>query len=60
VLLQVVVVPIVKKDADQDAVMGAAEALVAAAAAAGIRVRLDADAERTPGWKFNHWEMKAR
>ncbi len=52
--------PIVKKDADREAVAAAAEALAAAAAAAGLRVRLDADRERTPGWKFNHWEMKAR
>ncbi|KAK9843430.1 hypothetical protein WJX81_002046 [Elliptochloris bilobata] len=56
--IQVVVIPIVKKDADRDAVLSVAEALVAAAVAAGIRVRLDADRERTPGWKFNHWEMK--
>ena len=52
--------PIVSKDADRAAVAAAADALVAAAAAAGIRVRLDADTERTPGWKYNHWETKAR
>lgn len=52
--------PIVKKDADREAVSAAAEALTAAAAAAGLRMHLDADRERTPGWKFNHWEMKAR
>ena len=52
--------PIVNKDADRAAVAAAADALVAGAAAAGIRVRLDADTERTPGWKYNHWETKAR
>merc|ERR1712014_490768 len=25
---------------------------------AGVRVRLDDDNTNSPGWKFNHWEMK--
>ena len=25
---------------------------------AGIRVKIDADNTKSPGWKFNFWEMK--
>ncbi len=51
-------VPIVKKDGDRDAVNAAVDGIAAAAKAAGIRIRVDAQADRTPGWKFNYWEMK--
>ena len=51
-------VPIVKKEADRDAVMAAIEKLHAAAVAAGLRCKLDASTDKTPGWKFNHYEMK--
>uniref|UniRef100_A0A7S0RZ60 proline--tRNA ligase n=1 Tax=Chlamydomonas leiostraca TaxID=1034604 RepID=A0A7S0RZ60_9CHLO len=56
--VQVVIVPIVKKEGDRPAVMDAVAALEAAAKGAGIRVKVDADSRQTPGWKFNHWEMK--
>lgn len=23
-----------------------------------VRVKLDASEQKTPGWKYNHWEMK--
>lgn len=55
---QVVIVPIVKKEADAAGVMHACEALHAAAQQAGLRSKLDATTEKTPGWKFNHYEMK--
>lgn len=59
--IQVVVLPILKGKT-QDA--AAAEAVTSAVAAirdaldaAGVRVRVD-DSDKSPGWKFNHWEMK--
>ena len=50
--------PIVKKDDEREAVLSAARGLHSAAESAGLRVRLDADEGRTPGWKFHFWEMK--
>jgi len=55
---QVVIVPIVKKEADQEGVTQAVDALYAAAQQSGLRCKLDASTEKTPGWKFNHYEMK--
>lgn len=55
---QVVIVPIVKKEAEREAVEAAAAALHAALKVAGVRCLLDASPRQTPGWKFNHWEMK--
>lgn len=52
--------PIVKKDDDREAVLAAADSLHKAAADAGLRVHLDADEGRTPGWKYNFYEMKVR
>ncbi len=50
--------PIVKKDDEREAVLSAARGLHSAAESAGLRVRLDVDEGRTPGWKFHFWEMK--
>lgn len=50
--------PILKKGADSDAVLRAAGDMEAALRAAGIRTKVDAGGEKTPGWKFNYWEMK--
>ncbi len=52
--------PIVKKEADRDAVSAAVAGLEGALRAAGVRVAVDAGTEKTPGWKFNFWEMKVR
>lgn len=53
-----VIVPIAKKEEERELVNATVEALAAAAKATGIRVVVDASTERTPGWKFNYWEMK--
>ena len=53
------IVPIVKKEADSEEVMQAVNALHAAAQQAGLRCKVDASTEKTPGWKFNRYEMKA-
>ncbi|KAG2438265.1 hypothetical protein HYH02_010963 [Chlamydomonas schloesseri] len=56
--VQVVIIPIVKKEEDRVPVNEAAAKLAAAAKAAGIRVKIDADERQTPGWKYNRWEMR--
>lgn len=56
--IQVVIIPIVKKDADSEAVLGAARQLEGALRGAGVRVQVDASSDKTPGWKFNQYEMK--
>jgi prolyl-tRNA synthetase len=56
--VQVVVVPIAQKNKDKESVAAAAGEIVAALKRAGVRVKLDDDARNSPGWKFNHWEMK--
>ena len=55
---QVVVIPIIKKDTDADTVLGAAKSVYACLADAGFRTQLDESLDRTPGWKFNHYELK--
>jgi prolyl-tRNA synthetase len=56
--IQVVVVPIAQKNKDKETVAEAAAKIVDALEAAGVRVKLDDDTRNSPGWKFNHWEMK--
>ncbi|PRW57492.1 prolyl-tRNA synthetase [Chlorella sorokiniana] len=56
--IQVVIVPIIKKEADAEGVMAAVQGLESALKAAGVRVLLDATTDKTPGWKFNQYEMK--
>jgi prolyl-tRNA synthetase len=54
--IQVAVVPIYKTDEERAAVLKAAHALVDTFA--DIRVELDERPERSPGYKFNEWEVK--
>ena len=58
--IQVVVVPILRKNCDADAVLGAASGLVEAAKKAGIRAKLDDDEQKSPGFRFSYWEQKVR
>ena len=58
---QVVIVPIPNSKlppAEVAALLAAAARLEAQLAAAGVRVRTDARENYTPGWKYNHWELK--
>jgi prolyl-tRNA synthetase len=55
---QAIIVPIWRTDAERAAVMAAAARLHQQLAGAGIRVSTDSTDQRTPGWKFNFWEMK--
>lgn len=56
--IQVVIVPIWKKDTEKTGVLSAASSVKEALQTAGVRVKLDDTDQRTPGWKFNFWEMK--
>jgi prolyl-tRNA synthetase len=53
---QVVIVPIWRKEADQEAVSGMV-ARVEKMLKGKVRVKVDLS-ENTPGWKFNEWEMR--
>jgi prolyl-tRNA synthetase len=54
---QVVIVPIPRGNW-KETVLPKCEAIRDELAAAGVRVRLDADETQTPGWKFAEYEMR--
>ncbi|KAJ6735268.1 PROLYL-TRNA SYNTHETASE [Salix purpurea] len=56
--IQVVIVPIWKKEDEKTGVLNAASSVKKVLQSAGIKVKLDDTDQRTPGWKFNFWEMK--
>ncbi len=56
--IQVVIVPIWRKEAERERVFAEAELLARRLREAGIRVHLDERGELSPGWKFNDWEMR--
>ena len=56
--IQVVIVPIWRKDRERADVLAMAEQVRAALTDAGVRVHLDARDDQTPGYKFNDWEMR--
>jgi prolyl-tRNA synthetase len=55
--VQVVAVPIWKKDAEKSAVLGAVEK-IKAALGDSVRLKVDDRDEYSPGWKFNEWELR--
>lgn len=55
---QVVIVPIWKKDNEKTGVLTASSSVKETLQAAGIKVKIDDSDQRTPGWKFNYYEMK--
>ncbi len=56
--VQVVIVPISRTDEERGLVGEAASAVAKALTAAGARVRLDDRDTVSPGFKFNHWEVR--
>ena len=56
--VQVVIVPIWKKETQREEVLAAANKVESMLKSSGVRVKLDASEQKTPGWKFNFWEMK--
>ena len=55
---QVVIVPIARKDDERALVLEYLHKLVEELRAEGIRVNLDDDPNKRPGWKFAEWELK--
>ncbi|XP_027162177.1 proline--tRNA ligase, chloroplastic/mitochondrial isoform X1 [Coffea eugenioides] len=56
--VQVVIVPIWKKADERTGVFNATSSVKDTLQAAGIKVKVDDSDQRTPGWKYNFWEMK--
>jgi prolyl-tRNA synthetase len=56
--VQAVIVPIYRKDEEKASVMAFADRVEAALKDAGVRVKLDARDQYTPGWKYNEWELR--
>jgi len=54
---QVIVIPIITTD-QRDVVLAKAKVLHAALVEAGIRARLDLDETKSPGWKYNEWDLR--
>lgn len=55
---QVVIVPIYRKDEEKALVLEKAAQIEDQLYASGIRVKLDGDDTKKPGWKFANWEFK--
>ena len=59
--VQLVAIPIVNAKMgaeDLEALNAKAGELVSILKKAGVRCELDARSDKTPGWKYNHWEVK--
>ncbi|WP_069807061.1 proline--tRNA ligase [Vulcanisaeta thermophila] len=54
--IQVVIVPIMYKGTEE-AVLREARAVSEELMGAGVRVKVDDRTDKTPGWKYNYWEM---
>ena len=57
-LYQVVIVPIPYKHVGRDVILEKAREVLGKLQKKGISAILDDREEYTPGWKFNHWELK--
>jgi prolyl-tRNA synthetase len=56
--IQVVIVPIYRKEEEREAVLENCRSLEKQLKKANIRVKLDDDDNKRSGWKFAEWEMK--
>lgn len=56
--VQVVIIPIWKTEEEKERVLSAAASVQNHLKKECVRTKLDASDQRTPGWKFNFWEMK--
>lgn len=55
---QVVIIPILKKGDDFEAINNKAEELYKKLKDAGVKVDLDDRENYNPGFKYNHWELR--
>ena len=56
--IQVVMIPIYKNEKERDAIVGQLATIRTKLIAQGIRVKLDDNDTRKPGWKFADYELK--
>ncbi len=56
--IQVVIIPILRKELDNAVVLQAAELIKKQLEGLGLRVKIDSDETKTPGAKFFKWELK--
>ncbi len=56
--IQVVIIPIYYKPEEKNAVLGKCREIEGILRSKGLRVHIDDREEKTPGWKFNDWELK--
>jgi prolyl-tRNA synthetase len=56
--IQVVIVPIWKSEDERQAVLSMAQEVRQRLIQGGVRAQLDDADQKTPGWKFNYWELK--
>ncbi|CBZ55652.1 putative prolyl-tRNA synthetase [Neospora caninum Liverpool] len=56
--VQVIIIPILFKDENTAEIVAKCRELKALLEKADIRVRIDDRPNYTPGWKYNHWEVK--
>jgi prolyl-tRNA synthetase len=55
---QVVIVPIWRNDDEKVQVLAATDRVSGILKQAGVRVKVDDSDAKSPGWKFNEWELK--
>ena len=56
--VQVVIIPVVFKDTEKEKLLAKAKEIEETLIKAGIRVKVDDRVNYSPGWKYNHWELK--
>jgi prolyl-tRNA synthetase len=56
--VQVVCVPVITKDCSLAQLLQYTEPLLRSLNAQGIRTKLDDAQHHSPGWKYNHWELR--
>jgi prolyl-tRNA synthetase len=56
--LQVIIVPIYYNVDDAKPVMNLVDQVIQRLSKLGLRVKADTRTDKTPGWKFNEWELK--
>ncbi|MDQ1281143.1 MAG: prolyl-tRNA synthetase [Thermoproteota archaeon] len=56
--IQVIIIPIITSKENTEIVLAKCKEILESLEKAGVSPKVDADAERTPGWKFNYWELK--
>eukprot|EP00210_Caulerpa_lentillifera_P007724 g7370.t1 len=56
--IQVVIVPIIPKESQRQEILKAANTVQQILVEDGIRVKLDDNKTKSPGWRYHFWEMK--